>query len=908
MPAITQKTDMSAPDPADEAFSEGLDAGPAGGWQEIAGIFSAIAEMLSLTAQDANHQGRKNLVRHLDQLEATVHNGAGENEGRLKAELAKLEAELQAWRGAAGGPGFDAAGAAEPGVMSGKGGSFEQSGHLSQEVQDLFSLSFAGPECRLAKRRGVPDEFPDRFPAGGIDRAVFVALGQRIEASHLKLAARLEAGLSSAANETKTLKDLIAGKKFEQACDADQSRRPCLSLEGEVAKLAGRLDHAGEGFASLEELERAISGLSVQLDETRKIASGLSGAATAGTAAYGDKTQAVLEEITNLGAIHENAWQRVQATLTDIQHSLDHLTKAVRDGQGFANSMLVSASTDPFAPILTSLSQHGQDGSLAARVIRAGAGEKAMQEKMILKGGGAFASALPQAAPASFASEAASAASHGDGDAGHFLIEPGLGFPSRGGDGEASGQSNGAPKNSYDREDTSGRTDFIAAARRAARAAQLESAAATSNIAPSRIENGGARVPGAVPVRGGLLLSNRQLVFWSVLVLAALGGGVATLVHPRFHDFVPELLKKFERGAGWDASKATAGTMPTPQTIPQDAPASPPPSSRPRASVSKAEATVVVELDPLAPHPLVLVENAVPAQENGHSGDHTAPSISAPSFPIAGSDAIVADRLAQSNGAYISARSRPAAIFPLGTVLQAAPLAPARSLPARAAARDLAEDAKSGDAAAQLELATRFAEGSTSERNYEMAALWYGKAAEQGLAVAEYRLASLYERGLGVAQDKQRAKSLYQRAAEKGNTRAMHNLGVLAVESPDGKPNYMSAALWFGKAAEYGVRDSQYNMAVLLARGLGLPKDLVKSYVWFSIVAAAGDPDAAKKRDEVGARLTSSEVASANAAAASFVPRQPDQAANQNPPPSAAPQVASPGKHNLPEKPKLSGL
>ncbi len=524
----------------------------------------------------------------------------------------------------------------------------------------------------MAKRRGVPDEFPDRFPADGIDRAVFVALGQRIEASHLKLAARLEAGLSSAANETKTLKDLIAGKKFEQACDADQSRRPCLSLEGEVAKLAGRLDHAGEGLASLEALERAISGLSVQLDETRKIASGLSGAAT-GTAAYGDKTQAVLEEITNLGAIHENAWQRVQATLTDIQHSLDHLTKAVRDGQGFANSMLVSASTDPFAPILTSLSQHGQDGSLAARVIRPGAGEKAMQEKMILKGGGAFASALPQAAPASFASEAASAASHGDGDAGHFLIEPGLGFPSRGGDGEASGQSNGAPKNSYDREDTSGRTDFIAAARRAARAAQLESAAATSNIASSSIENGGARVPGAVPVRGGLLLSNRQLVFWSVLVLAALGGGVATLVHPRFHDFVPELLKKFERGAGWDASKASAGTMPTPQTIPQDAPASPPPSSRPRASVSKAEATVVVELDPLAPHPLVPVENAVPAQENGHSEDHTAPSISAPSFPIAGSDAIVADRLAQSNGAYISARSRPAAIFPLGDRLARGP-------------------------------------------------------------------------------------------------------------------------------------------------------------------------------------------------------------------------------------------
>jgi TPR repeat protein len=92
-------------------------------------------------------------------------------------------------------------------------------------------------------------------------------------------------------------------------------------------------------------------------------------------------------------------------------------------------------------------------------------------------------------------------------------------------------------------------------------------------------------------------------------------------------------------------------------------------------------------------------------------------------------------------------------------------------------------------ATAQFDLAVHYAEASSGERNYELAAQWYGKAAEQGLAVAEYRLASLYEKGLGVGRDMQRAKNLYQRAAEKGNTRAMHNLGVLAVESTDGRPN-----------------------------------------------------------------------------------------------------------------------
>jgi len=135
----------------------------------------------------------------------------------------------------------------------------------------------------------------------------------------------------------------------------------------------------------------------------------------------------------------------------------------------------------------------------------------------------------------------------------------------------------------------------------------------------------------------------------------------------------------------------------------------------------------------------------------------------------------------------------------------------------------------------------------------------------------------------------------------------MHNLGVLAVEGNDGKPNYTSAALWFGKAAEYGIRDSQYNVAVLLARGLGLPKDLVKSYTWFAIVAAAGDADAAKKRDEVAARLTSSELAAANAAAAAFEPRQMQSAANEAPPPAAHPEAAQ-ATQAQPAKPKVSGL
>jgi localization factor PodJL len=95
-------------------------------------------------------------------------------------------------------------------------------------------------------------------------------------------------------------------------------------------------------------------------------------------------------------------------------------------------------------------------------------------------------------------------------------------------------------------------------------------------------------------------------------------------------------------------------------------------------------------------------------------------------------------------------------------------------------------------------------------------------------------------------------------------------------------------------------------LAVLLARGLGVPKDLVRSYTWFAIVAAAGDEEAARKRDEIAARLTASELAAANAAAAGFVPRAADRAANEISPPESGRQDAA--KQGGPAKPKVSGL
>jgi localization factor PodJL len=212
-------------------------------------------------------------------------------------------------------------------------------------------------------------------------------------------------------------------------------------------------------------------------------------------------------------------------------------------------------------------------------------------------------------------------------------------------------------------------------------------------------------------------------------------------------------------------------------------------------------------------------------------------------------------------------------------------------------------DQESGaEARAQFETGVLIARNSSNPQDVKVAAQYFEQAARQGLAVAQYRLAALIEKGVGVPRDMARAKALYRAAAEQGNTRAMHNLGVIAAEGDEGRPDYASAAIWFGKAAQAGVRDSQFNIAVLLARGLGAPRDPARAYVWFAILAAGGDAEEVKRRDDLATRLTSAELAAAKAAAGAFRPEPVNEAANERGATPAASSATSDAK------PKVSGL
>ncbi|MGL4812282.1 MAG: tetratricopeptide repeat protein, partial [Beijerinckiaceae bacterium] len=105
----------------------------------------------------------------------------------------------------------------------------------------------------------------------------------------------------------------------------------------------------------------------------------------------------------------------------------------------------------------------------------------------------------------------------------------------------------------------------------------------------------------------------------------------------------------------------------------------------------------------------------------------------------------------------------------------------------------------------------------------------------------------------------------------------------IIAEGGDGKPDYNVASDLFRRAAQFGIRDSQYNIAILLARGLGVGQSMKDAYMWFSVAAAQGDEEAARKRDEVGGRLSPEDLSAAKAAAASFKPLAQDALANDVP-------------------------
>ena len=581
-------------------------------------------------------------------------------------------------------------------------------------------------------------------------------------------------------------------------------------LEDRISKLVEKLDSSGGRLGHLEAIERGLADLIVYLETQR-------GKGGSRTQSGGDGAPEIDSLKRGLAGIN-NTLNRVVERLATIESGIRTNAQAA--------PLSVALSTQSVAAQPAPAMRAPSPSNATAAVPAAPAAES-------LGSGQSAADAIGPAPLYERLAAAAAAQDRPSAPRDHQPIDPNLPPdhpiepgaagrtrpPSSPSDRIAASEAALGPTKPPVLPDPGGKSNFIAAARRAAQAATRLSD--TLKPTPQRDED--VKVPARK--RWGARLR-------SFLI----GGSVVALAIGAVY-FITNLVVIPDPPAQHEVQSAPESRAPMPARAKAPVTIQPLQAPKPPNAHSSDTATGVTPyaLAPQAPHPAETLAGG--ASSKAAHGDVTG------SIP-----------------------SAPAALAPAKPSSPPLPPRRANGQVGIEAAHGLAAAASAGDPAAAYALGMRYLQGRGVQQSYADAARWLEPAAKRGLAPAQFRLASLYEKGHGVKQDLQAAQRLYRAAAEKGNAKAMHNLAVLYAEGIDGKPAYKIAAQWFQKAAEYGVTDSQYNLAVLYARGFGVEQNLAEAYKWFSLAALHGDHESARKRDEIAKRLDAQSLMAAKLA------------------------------------------
>jgi localization factor PodJL len=612
-------------------------------------------------------------------------------------------------------------------------------------------------------------------------------------------------------------------------------------IESKILELAQKLDASDARLDSLGAIERSMVDVMFQLKETR--AAAVEEAERAANAVAGEMladSGATAIEIDTL----KQELVEFRAGQAEIDHRTADALEAVHD--------TLERLVDRLATVETG--------------VRAGARTSAEpQETRVLSGSrsdsGSAAPALnrpaPKLAPEHRPIDADLPADH--------PLEPGSGAPRGRTPSSAATRiaaseavvANPAPA------EPAAKANFIAAARRAAQAAAAES--------PDPADPAGVRSQASSGIAAAVANRRRPLMIAAGVLLFG-AGSLHVVVNGHLLP-LPSLNDSVRTEAPRSASEETV---------------SPVANARPAAAPAPSEARAALAPDPVVP------ESGPPAarQPSSATGDEfllspvpdrsvlpaADPQLSGPAPTPAMRTGEVTGSLPPPQADAPTLASQPAARKP-------APNA-AETLPNAIGNAALRSAAVAGNPAAEYEIGVRFIEGRGVPQSFEAAAHWLARAADHGLAPAQYRLGSLYEKGQGVKKDLTEAHRLYLTAAQQGNAKAMHNLAVLYAVGLEGAPDYKIASEWFQKAADHGVADSQYNLGILYARGVGVEQNLAESYKWFALAAQQGDKDAAKKRDEVAARLDPQALVAARLAVQTWT---------ADPEPAKATKVEPPG-------------
>ncbi len=686
------------------------------------------------------------------------------------------------------------------------------------------------------------------------------------------------------------IEDMIGNlaKRLEDASRPDSSSRSLQSLESQIAALAQRLDAkpapspASDGLEhTLQDLMRYLGGLR---EETTTAVDRAARAAVADAISHVSRPSSdgslsqLRDDLAGLKDVHVSIDKRTHSALGAVNDTLEQIVQRLAQLEDDI-SRERSQETDMSARLRV-MSMAAADDRPAARDADAPATAPSRRRDDDI-GHDFAARSAPQATQAASApaagdrlaaareaarqvrpsesSEASSATLRAARHHDDAILEPEPDLPLEPGSGRPHGRA-GASMGTASHGALN--PNLIAAARRAAMAASAETQALEADGRKSGKGKAG-RTSFPLSLRETLEKRRKPILLGLAAVVLAIGAGQIASSLLTDAPTPAQLLSS----ADPDAARKASSPVPEQRTQPAAAEASPPaqpvttaaPPAKDQTSMSRPQAQ-----EPA--HAAAQVTGSV-AQVTGSVAQVTGSVAAAPVDVAALSPASAPPPASNVGNERFSAQ--PGRVTDLG------------DLPSTIGTAGLRRAALEGDANAVYELAVRVSDGAGSARDPKLALRLFERAAAAGSAPAQFRLANIFEKGIGAPRDAKLAMTWYKRAAEKGNAKAMHNLAVLMAEGADGRPDYAAAANLFRQAAEYGVRDSQFNLAILLGRGLGLEQDMTQSYIWFAVAARQGDNDAAKKRDEVGARLTPVDLAAGRSASLSWKAKTADPAANE---------------------------
>ncbi len=711
-------------------------------------------------------------------------------------------------------------------------------------------------------------------------------LEQRIDALSHALAERAQAG-NTVPPHLEALVQSLADKIEQIQYSRSNDDVVVSHLEDRIVKLVEKLDASDSRLAHLEAIERGLADLLVHMEDMRA-------SRAAETAVAGNATVDVLKQDI---ARTNDAIDAVHGTLGHVVDRLAMIEEDMRSSRAapapaFHDDAEPLELTQPIgkvtARLVPDMPEVSPEPTLQPQLPPAHEPQawEPLQEQLQaaepfpsqFAGPPPLAEPPPQAAP----DAARSTASRRLPPATQLPInpdlppdqplEPGSG-PPRGDAGARIAASEAALGGAGGNAAPGSKSNFIAAARRAAQTAmQTEAPAPAAPVEEIYEEAGSSR---------STIMKRVKSLFITASVIAIVVGSaqIASKMYLGGYfgsDLLPAAITGQQADAGATpqepaASEAITQAPVEPVANESVAQVPAPPAQEPTDARRIAQATPGDSL--LAPFPATL-PGTFPTATIAPPAQPAAPATTVATLPPA--DPRDASTLPGDITGAIPRAARPQATPPEGE----------DTLPTAIGGPTLRKAALAGDPAAAYQVGLRFAEGRGVTVNLSEAARWYERAASKGLVPAQFRYASMLEKGRGVRKDLARARRLYLAAAGQGNAKAMHNLAVLYAEGIDGRPDYGTAAKWFSKAAEHDVADSQYNLGILYARGIGITRNMAESYKWFALAAGHGDQEAARKRDDVAAGMDPAELAAARHAAETFRPApQPQQATTVPEPP-----------------------